>query len=90
VDFGFGEGAGDAEDEAFAVVAPDADGDEGGIASPPAASWRTSSPGSTAGGISICVFTMKNTTSRAFARGPCPCSWTESVVSPKDLVLSSD
>ena len=30
MDFGFGEGAGDAEDEAFAVVAPDPDGDEGG------------------------------------------------------------
>ena len=30
VDFGFGEGAGDAEDEAFAVVAANADGDEGG------------------------------------------------------------
>ena len=30
VDLGFGEGAGDAEDEAFAVVAADADGDEGG------------------------------------------------------------
>jgi len=30
VDFGFRESAGDAEDEAFAVVAADADGDEGG------------------------------------------------------------
>lgn len=30
MDLGFGEGAGDAEDEAFAVVPPDADGDEGG------------------------------------------------------------
>jgi len=30
VDFGFGEGAGDAKNEAFAVVAADADGDEGG------------------------------------------------------------
>ena len=44
VDFGFREGAGDAEDEAFAVVAPDADGDEGGIASPPATHGQSHRP----------------------------------------------
>ena len=33
VDLGFGEGAGDAEDEAFAIVPADADGDKGGAVS---------------------------------------------------------